>query len=106
VRHLQRVVGVAVEQGHRDGFEELGFAFGRTQRTQKLAQGRNALEIQRVAPDDLSVGPAGGPAAFALPVAGPQVEQLKPEAAQISIDVREQRLILVNRRELDLGFHA
>jgi len=47
-----------------------------------------------------------GPAAFALPVAGPQVEQLKPEAAQISIDVREQRLILVNRRELDLGFHA
>jgi len=59
-------------------------------------------EVQRVGPYDLSVRTAGRASLRALPVNGPQIEQKEAEPAEIAVDVREERLPFVDRRELHL----
>ena len=45
-------------------------------------------------------------ASRALPVAGPQVEEMKSQRPQERVDVSEERLIRVDRSEFDLDLDA
>ena len=103
---VEGVIHIAVEERHREGAEDLALPVFEIEPREPRLQRGHAREIQRVAPNDLSVRAAQTAPGFALPVAGPQVEQGKTQAAQEPVHVGKKRLVLVDRREFDFNFDA
>ena len=66
----------------------------------------NVFRVECVRPDDLSARTTQLAASRTLPVAGPQVEEVKSQRPQERVDVREERLIGVNRSEFDFDLDA